>query len=275
MLLDRPVGEHEGFLEGDGHRFAVDVEPVVATGPAVEGHRQDLTRDPVAVRGQSGVDARPARDPDAHAVGHGQSALLAQVVETPHELAGDAFEAKVLVEIEVEGDGPRSLVGDGEVLVLVGAHLDVVGAEPLAGDLHVAVLGQGPSDGRPVGLRERLLHLVDPTSEAGAESAEVGDDRPRQQAGEALDVLELLHVELVCDLATHRLGELDARVQQQRPPQRLQDPHAPDSAQHPSRRQQSRIVRRARDDSRCRRADLAITSSPLQDRRELRLFPIQ
>ncbi len=105
----------------------------------------------------------------------------------------------------------------------VGAHLDLVRGEALAGDLDEAVALERGLQLAAVGCGERGLHLVDLRSEARAERAEVRHHRPAHEAREGVDVVEGLHVQLVGDLGAPRCGELDAGVEEQRAPQRLAD----------------------------------------------------
>ena len=66
---------------------------------------------------------------DGDAVGEREAVRLAAVVDGPDDLAGDALGAEVVVEREVERDRVRAVLREGEVLVLLGADLDVVGLE--------------------------------------------------------------------------------------------------------------------------------------------------
>ncbi len=75
---------------------------------------------------------------------------LAEVVDGADDLAGGALGAEVVVEGEVERDRVRAVLGEGELFVLLGADLDVVGLE-----LHVLAVDVEVE--RAV-LVERALH---------------------------------------------------------------------------------------------------------------------
>src|SRR5207244_11641458 len=102
----------------------------------------------------------------------------APYLDFPHRPAGCARDPKGAVELEVEGDGQGAFPGQGEVLVLAGPQLEVVGTQALAGHLHPTPLLEGALDGVPVDLGQSPLELVDPGPQTRPEGAEVGDDRP-------------------------------------------------------------------------------------------------
>ncbi len=63
---------------------------------------------------------------DGDPVGEREAVRLAPVVDGADDLAGEAFGAQVVVEGEVERDRVRTVLGEGQVLVLLGPDLDVV-----------------------------------------------------------------------------------------------------------------------------------------------------
>src|SRR5207248_794017 len=95
--------------------------------------RQNLAGDPVAVAlgrlhdeaGGLGIA------PEAHAdpVGDGQPAGPAVVVDRPGQLPGQALEAQVVVDLEVEGHGEGPVLREGKLLVLLGPDLEVARVE--------------------------------------------------------------------------------------------------------------------------------------------------
>ena len=114
------------------------------------------------------------RDP----VGELEADFFAQVVDRAHDFAGGAFVAEVVVELEVEGHGPRTILRKGEITVAVGAHFDLVGVQPLACDFDGAVSLEGGLDLGAVGRRERGLDVVDLRPEPRTQGAEVRDHGP-------------------------------------------------------------------------------------------------
>ena len=160
---------------------------------------------------RGGRDPRGPRhvDGDHDPVGDRHARLLAQVVDRPDQLAGRALDPKALVDFEVEGDRPRPLAGEGEVFVLVGSQLDVLGVQPLACDLHPSLLVERRLERGPVGVGQGLLDLVHPLAQPGAERVEVGHGRPRHELGQAGHVLQVLDVELLADLLPDLGRELD------------------------------------------------------------------
>ena len=156
------------------------------TGCSVGG--EHLGHDPVAVAfddlGEVAVGVVAHGDPVADV----EAVRLAEVVDRPAELAGDAFGAEVVVEGEVERDRVAAVLGERELLVLLGADLDVVGLEPhdLAVDVEVevALLVERALHLGAVDVGEQCLHAVDQLAEAWAERAEVRDDAVREQTFE-------------------------------------------------------------------------------------------
>ena len=103
----------------------------------------------------------------------------------------------------------------------VGPHLDLGGREPLARDLDGSGLVEGSLQRGAVGLGQGPLHVVHARPESGPEDAEAGDHRPGDEPTQALDVLHVLHVQLVLDLGLDGVVELDAGVHEEGAPQRL------------------------------------------------------
>ena len=142
-----------------------------------------------------------------HPIGDGVALALAQVVERPHDLAGGALGAQVVVELEIERDRPAVGLGQRELVVALGAHVDVVGGEPLTGDLDGAVAGELLVERGAVGGGQCRLDLVDAGAEPGPERAEVGHDRPAHETRQRVDVLDRLHVQLGADLGLGGRGQ--------------------------------------------------------------------
>ena len=61
------------------------------------------------------------------AVGDGQPGLLAQVVERPDQLAGQALGRRSSSSSRSRATAHAAVLGQGERLVALGPHLDVVG----------------------------------------------------------------------------------------------------------------------------------------------------
>ena len=76
---------------------------------------------------RSGSKVVEAFQADLDAVRQLEAGLLAQVLQLPHDLAEQARDAEIVVEIEIEGHGEPTLGGSGEALPRRRSHLDVVG----------------------------------------------------------------------------------------------------------------------------------------------------
>ena len=83
-----------------------------------------------------------------------ETLVLAEVVQRADQLARHPLDAQLVVELEIEGHRPRAVLGDGELVVLAGANLDVVGAQPLTGDLDRALLLELTTERGAVGCRD-------------------------------------------------------------------------------------------------------------------------
>ena len=100
------------------------------------------------------------------------------VVEGAGQLPGQALEAQVVVEGEVEGDGVGAVLGQGQLLVLGGPNLEVVGPEldGLAVDVDriVAGLVQGAADLGAVGSGQGRLDRRQPGPSRGPSARKLG-----------------------------------------------------------------------------------------------------
>src|SRR5690606_13387505 len=134
---------------------------VGAAGGELDLGGEDLGRDPgpVGLDGSCDLPRRVGGDRDP--VGDGEAGFFSQVVEGPHHLSGGALGLQLVVELEVEGDGPAGLFGQGEFFVAGRADFDVVGAQGFAGDLDLAVGVERGLDRGAVGGGQRGLDLVD------------------------------------------------------------------------------------------------------------------
>ena len=174
----------------------------------VEPGGEHFGRDPVAVPVGRVDDATGRAEIDRDPVGQREPVRLAAVVDDPDDLARDALGAEVVVEREVERDRVRTVLREREVLVLLGADLDVVGLELHTFAVDVERVGtllvEGAAHLAAVDDFEQRLHAVRELAEARAEGAEVRHDAVRQESFERLDDLELLDVQLVLHLAARR-----------------------------------------------------------------------
>ena len=127
---DRPPADRRAFGRG-GHR------------PVERLHRrcERLAHDPLAVLGDHPDEVVVGGVANGDAVADLEPRGLAEVVEHAAELAGHALGAELVVDREVERDRERAVLREGELLVLLGADLDVVGAEgdDLTVDVEVVV----------------------------------------------------------------------------------------------------------------------------------------
>jgi len=90
----------------------------------------------VGLEGRAGTRRLGHVGRDLDPVGDRQSGVLAHLVQGPHQLPRRSLDPEGLVDVEVEGQRPRPLAGQGEVGVPVGPELEVLTGQALAGDLH-------------------------------------------------------------------------------------------------------------------------------------------
>src|SRR5690606_23685496 len=132
-----PAGASD-LLDRHPHAVAVDVEldrGAPLAGPEAELDRQPLAGDVLPVPPDRLRHRAAALDDAPAAVGHLEPHVLAQVVDGTDQLAGQPLEPELVVELEVEGDGPPAVLGHAVGLVARGPQLDVLRRQALAGDL--------------------------------------------------------------------------------------------------------------------------------------------
>ena len=176
-----------------------------------------------------GVDGRRRASSSASSVSATRSAMarpssLRRSLSARTSSRASALGAQVVVELEVEGHGPAAVLGQGERLVALGPHLDLVGGRaarrpPRSQPSRVELAPQRRSR-RPSASAAFTSLTLGPSR--GPSARKLGTTVQRHEARQRVDVLERLDVQLVGDLGRARSSSsVDARVQQQRPAQRL------------------------------------------------------